>query len=66
MKELTKSIRMAVRIYSINNGFLARKGLLRLCENVAARWAYKVYQNGTEGLLNQYCITFPKEITQTM
>ena len=44
---------MAVRFYLINNAFLVQKELLILCENVAARWAYKIYYNGTEGLLNQ-------------
>ena len=44
LEGLTKSIRMVVRVYLIKNAFLlARKGLLRLCENVAARRAYKVY-----------------------
>ena len=36
---------MAKRIYSIDK-FLGRKGLLRLCENLAAKMAYKIYQNG--------------------
>lgn len=49
----SKFYRMAVRFYLINNAFLVQKELLILCENVAARWAYKIYYNGTEGLLNQ-------------
>ena len=42
---------MAVRVCLINNGSLTRKGLLRLCENVADRRTYKVYKNGPDGLL---------------
>ena len=49
LEGLTKSIRMVPKVYLITNGFLAQKGLLRLCENVAARKAYKIYYNGCEG-----------------
>ena len=41
LKGLIKSIRMAVRVYLINNRFIARKVSLRLSENVAAENAYK-------------------------
>ena len=44
---------MAMRFYLINNAFLVQKELLILCENVGARWTYKIYYNGIEGLLNQ-------------
>ena len=49
---LTKSIRMLKWVYIIYNRFLAQKGSLRLCENVAARRAYKIYQSVRKGLLN--------------
>ena len=37
-------------LHNLWNKFLARKGLLRLCENVAAERAYKIYQNAWRGL----------------
>ena len=43
LKGLTKSIRMVLRIYLINNAFLTQKGLLRLCKNVVTKRAYKIY-----------------------
>ena len=41
-------------VYTIYNRFLAQKGLLRLCENVAAERTYKIYQNTRKGLHNLY------------
>ena len=53
LEGLTKSIRMVLRVYLVKNVFLARKGLLKLCENVATRRVYKIYQSVRKGLLNQ-------------
>ena len=53
LEGLTKSIRMALTVYSIYNAFLAPKKLLRLCENVAAERTYKSYQSICKGLLNE-------------
>ena len=43
--------RMPKQVYTIYK-FIARKGLLRPCENVAAERAYKIYQNAWRGLDN--------------
>ena len=53
VKGLTKPIRTLKKVYIIYNRFLIRKGLLRLCENVAARRGYKIDHNVRKGLLNQ-------------
>ena len=53
MKGITKSIRMVVRVYLINNGFFVRNELLILCGKVAPERTYKIYQSFSKGLLNR-------------
>ena len=45
LKKLAKPMSMVTRVHLINNGFLASKGLRRLCEDVISERTYKIYES---------------------